>query len=134
MRRTLIRLAALAVLAAAPALADSPGGRPVKLALPDGEQVYKQVCAACHLAQAQGSPDGTVPALAHNAKLATVDYPITVVMKGQGGMPWFSEMLTPAQVAAVVGYVRTHFDNAYADPVAEADVKRIAAAIKSSEE
>ncbi|CAM8668572.1 Cytochrome c6 [Sphingobium sp. AntQ-1] len=134
MQRGLLRLAALAVLAAAPALADSPGGRPVKLALPDGEQVYKQVCAACHLDHAQGSPDGTVPALAHNAKLASADYPITVVMKGQGGMPWFSEMLTPGQVAAVVGYVRTHFDNSYADPVSEADVKRIAAAIRASEE
>lgn len=132
MRRTILRLTVLSILAAAPALADSPGGRPVKMALPDGEQVYNQICAACHLAQAQGSPDGTVPALAHNAKLASADYPITVVMKGQGGMPWFSEMLTPAQVASVVGYVRTHFDNDYPDPVSEADVKRIAA--KTSEE
>jgi mono/diheme cytochrome c family protein len=132
MRRTILRLTMLTILAAAPALADSPGGRPVKMALPDGEQVYNQICAACHLDKAQGSPDGTVPALAHNAKLASADYPITVVMKGQGGMPWFSEMLTPAQVASVVGYVRTHFDNDYADPVSEADVKRIAA--KTSEE
>ncbi len=132
MRPAILRLAALTALAAAPALADSPGGRPVKMALPDGEQVYNQICAACHLDKAQGSPDGTVPALAHNAKLASADYPITVVMKGQGGMPWFSEMLTPAQVASVVGYVRTHFDNQYADPVSEADVKRIAA--KTSEE
>ncbi|WP_311266979.1 cytochrome c [Sphingobium sp. WCS2017Hpa-17] len=127
MRGPILRLGALAILAATPALADSPGGRPVKIALPDGEQVYDQICAACHLDKAQGSPDGTVPALAHNAKLADANYPITVVMKGQGGMPWFSEMLTPGQVAAVVGYVRTHFDNGYADPVSEADVKRIGA-------
>lgn len=127
MRGPLLRLAALTALAAAPAMADSPGGRPVKIALPDGEQVYNQICAACHLDKAQGSPDGTVPALAHNAKLADAHYPITVVMKGQGGMPWFSEMLTPAQVASVVGYVRTHFDNSYPEPVSEIDVKRIAA-------
>jgi mono/diheme cytochrome c family protein len=132
MRGPILRLGALAILAATPAMADSPGGRPVKIALPDGEQVYDQICAACHLDKAQGSPDGTVPALAHNAKLADANYPITVVMKGQGGMPWFSEMLTPAQVASVVGYVRTHFDNAYPEAVSEADVKRIAA--KGSEE
>ncbi|MDX3901631.1 MAG: cytochrome c [Sphingobium sp.] len=120
----------LAGLAAGPALADSPGGRTAKLALPDGAQVYKQICAACHMANATGSGGGTVPALARNKKLANADYPIKVVMKGQGAMPWFSELLTPAQVAAVVGYIRTNFGNAYPQPVTEADVKRVAGKAK----
>jgi mono/diheme cytochrome c family protein len=50
-------------------------------------------------------------------------------------MPWFNpaitrgESLSPAQIAAVIGYVRTHFGNNYPAPVPEADVARLAAAM-----
>jgi mono/diheme cytochrome c family protein len=39
-------------------------------------------------------------------------------------MPWFTEILTPEQMAAVVNYVRGHF-NDYHDIVTVADVKRV---------
>jgi mono/diheme cytochrome c family protein len=38
-------------------------------------------------------------------------------------MPYFTDSLTPAQVAEVVTYIRTHFGNHYAAPITEADVK-----------
>lgn len=134
MRGTWAASALLLALGPAPAHADTPGGTQAKMNAADGAQIYKQICAACHMANAKGSGEGAVPALAGNKKLANADYPLTVVLKGQGAMPWFSEMLTPAQIAAVVGYVRTHFGNAYPQPVTEADVKRLSKGVRRSME
>jgi mono/diheme cytochrome c family protein len=88
-----------------------------------GEQIYRQICQACHMPDARGASGAAViPALARNPKLADASYPITMVLKGRGVMPWFAGSLKPAQIAAVVGYVRTHFGNDYPEPVTEADV------------
>ncbi len=119
-------LAGLAlVLSALPAAAqDGPGGggSVVKTAQ-GGEQIYRQICQACHMPDARGASGAAViPALARNPKLADAAYPITMVLKGRGAMPWFAGALKPAQVAAVVGYVRTHFGNDYPEPVTAADV------------
>ena len=65
---------------------------------------------------------GAFPALAGNKKLAEAGYPVSVVLNGYGGMPWFNGQLTDTQVADVVNYIRTHFGNAYADMVTPADV------------
>jgi mono/diheme cytochrome c family protein len=111
----------------APGLASQPGGGPT--AKPDpqsGRQVYQQICQACHMADGKGgSGAGTIPALAGNPRLNAAAYPITVVVRGKGGMPPFSTILDPGQVAAVVTYVRTNFGNAYAKPVTEDDVKKL---------
>lgn len=107
---------------------DGPGGGPSAVAVSDeGKQVYEQICQACHMADAKGGggAGASIPALAGNAKLADKDYPIELLLKGRGGMPWFTDLLTPAQMAAVVTYVRGHFNN-YTDPVTEADVTRLA--------
>ena len=128
--RKIIALAA--ALIALPAAAQTPGGdtgggitrvpKPVT-----GEQVYGAVCQACHMADAKGATGaGTIPALAGNPRLAGAAYPIMIVSGGKGAMPGFSGMLTNAQMAEVIGYVRTHFGNAYAKPVTEADVAKIA--------
>lgn len=51
-----------------------------------------------------------------------------------GGMPWFNGdlrdpqgagVLSDDQIASVVNYVRTHFSNAYTDPVSPADVAAV---------
>jgi mono/diheme cytochrome c family protein len=124
--KKLIVLAAL--LLAAPAVAQDTAGGIVRAPKPvTGEQVYGAVCQACHMADAKGATGaGTVPALAANPKLAGAAYPIMVVAGGKGGMPGFSGTLSNAQMAEVVTYVRTHFGNAYAKPVTEADVAKIA--------
>jgi len=120
----LIGLALAAI--AAPAVADEPGGVTKTEAPVTGEQVYTQVCQACHMANAKGGQGAAViPALAANPRLAVAAYPIAMVVNGRGAMPGFTDILNPTQIANVVGYVRTHFGNAYAKPVTADEVKKI---------
>ena len=122
------------LLLTAPVLAQAPSGggdsagastnttaKPVT-----GEQVYVQVCQGCHMADAKGGKGaGQIPALAKNANLEDPSYPISMIVQGRGAMPPLTDLLSPAQIAAVTTYVRTHFGNSYRKPVKEADVKAI---------
>jgi len=134
--RTISRAIAGLMLVASPAFAQAPSGggdiagsATVKTAAPvTGEQVYTQICQACHMADAKGgSGAANIPALASNPKLATAGYPITLILKGRGAMPSLADMLQPAQIANVTGYIRTHFGNNYATPVTAEDVLRFSA-------
>lgn len=119
---------AAALLLPKAGIADEPGPGGQKPVVPvTGEQIYRAVCQACHMADAKGATGAaTIPALAGDAKLAEAGYPILMVANGHGAMPWFNGDLTPAQMAAVITYVRTHFGNNYADPVSAADVTAVA--------
>jgi mono/diheme cytochrome c family protein len=89
-----------------------------------GEQIYQQVCQACHMADAKGGAGAAaIPALAKNPRLAEAGYPIGIIAQGRGAMPPLTDMLGPSQIAAVVTYVRSHFGNSYKKPVTEAEVK-----------
>jgi mono/diheme cytochrome c family protein len=113
----------LVMLTAAPAVAQMPGG---SVDASRGEQVYVQVCQACHMADARGGTGAaTIPALANNPRLAVAGYPITMILKGRGAMPPLADLLAPAQIAAVTGYIRTHFGNDYPAAVAAQDVVRL---------
>jgi mono/diheme cytochrome c family protein len=91
-----------------------------------GETLYAGICQACHMPNAKGAAGaGHYPALAANPKLEAAGYPLSVVLHGLNGMPPVGQMLTDAQVAKVVNYVRTHFGNSYTDAVAPEDVKAI---------
>jgi mono/diheme cytochrome c family protein len=68
---------------------------------------------------------GTYPSLAQNSNLEAGGYPINVVVNGQRGMPPFGATMSNDQVAAVVNYLRTHFENSYRDEVTADDVKAI---------
>jgi mono/diheme cytochrome c family protein len=101
-----------------------------RTAFPDlttGEAVYKGVCQGCHMADAKGAAGaGAYPALASDERLATAEYPIFVVLKGQKAMPAFGGLFSDEQVAAVVGYIRTSFGNRYpakVTPAAVADMR-----------
>lgn len=121
----------VAVSCADPGFAqDRPGPSGGDTAVADsGKEIFEQICQACHMADARGGgePGARVPALAGNANLANKDYPIIILLKGRGGMPWFTDLLTKPQIAAVITYVRSHF-NDYKDPVTVADIDRIGAA------
>ncbi|WP_304177635.1 cytochrome c [Phenylobacterium aquaticum] len=121
-------LGAAMIAAAAPALADEPGPGGSKPPVPvTGQEVYTMVCQACHMADGKGATGaGKIPALASNPKLKVAAYPIIMVSKGRGAMPWFNDTLSPAQTAAVISYIRTNFGNAYPEPVTAADVSRLA--------
>jgi mono/diheme cytochrome c family protein len=129
---------AAAIIAGGAALAqgigDSSGAGHTAASSSGGEQVYREICQACHMAHAEGGTGaGNVPALAANAHLADADFLLNRVLRGQGGMPAFSGMLTQEQIAGVAGYVRTHFGNDYAKPVTVDDVKRLSVGLESGE-
>jgi mono/diheme cytochrome c family protein len=108
---------------------DAPGGGPSSLAISnEGKEVYETICQACHMADAKGGggAGAAIPALAGNANLKDKDFIVNILLKGRGGMPWFTDMLSRKQMASVATYVRGHF-NAYPDAVTEADVDRLAA-------
>jgi len=118
--------AGLIAVASGPACAQDMGAPvgAVKTREPiTGEQIFHQVCQACHQADAKGATGAaTVPALAKNPHLAEPGFPIAIVSDGRGGMPPLH--LTPEQAAAVINYVRTHFGNHYTNAVTAADVKQ----------
>jgi mono/diheme cytochrome c family protein len=115
---------AAAQIAAAQTGAPQPMVSNGRFTMQGGEAVYKNLCAACHMPDAKGAAGaGVYPALAGNRKLAAAAYPVRLVIHGQKGMPAFGSLLDNDQIAAVATYVRTHFGNAYAAPVTEAEVQ-----------
>jgi mono/diheme cytochrome c family protein len=101
----------------------SPGYRFVEKA---GEQLFANVCRACHMSDAKGATGaGTYPSLAGDPNLVSSGYPVGIVVNGQRGMPAFGEVMSDDQVAAVVNYVRTHFGNNYQDAVTTEDVRAV---------
>ena len=114
---------AYAQSAAVPAstLALSTGFKFVEMS---GEELFVNVCRGCHMSDGKGAAGaGTYPSLAANKNLEAGGYPVHVVVNGQRGMPPFGAMMSDDQVAAVVNYLRTHFDNNYQDAVTAEDVK-----------
>ena len=92
-----------------------------------GAEIYVRVCQGCHMPDGKGaSGAATFPSLAANPRLQYPAYPVTMVLRGRGGMPPLAEVLKPEQVAQVVTYVRTHFGNAYPVPVTAEQVKQLA--------
>lgn len=88
-----------------------------------GEELYNNVCRGCHMGDAGGATGaGSYPSLAGDPNLEGPGYPITLVVRGRRAMPPFGGMMSDAQVAAVVNYVRTHFGNNYRDMVTAQDV------------
>lgn len=106
---------------------DSSGGVSAVEVSSEGRKIYEEVCQACHMADARGSggAGAGVPALADNPRLADKAFAIEVLVNGRGGMPWFTDILSARQIAAVLTHVRGEF-NGYPDPVTEEDVAQIA--------
>jgi mono/diheme cytochrome c family protein len=87
------------------------------------------------MAQAQGAKGAAAyPKLANNVSLTAWQYVALTVLNGRSAMPAFGmptgqigggprlALLSDAQVAAVINYVRTHFGNRYHDLVTAAQV------------
>src|SRR5262249_25117300 len=88
-----------------------------------GPELFGNVCAACHQPNARGAVGaGAYPPLAADAKLASIDFLLSVLLGGQRGMPPVGSMMTDEQVADVANYVRMHFGNHYAPAISAADV------------
>jgi mono/diheme cytochrome c family protein len=95
----------------------------------DGATLYRAICQGCHMPDARGAKGaGEYPALAANPKLAAKQFPASRVLAGYGNMPSFAGNLSDAQIAAVVNYVRSNFDNHYTDTLTADDVAAMRAA------
>ena len=131
-----MKLAALCVLAVvASVTASSPGtaddapatnlamSRGWAFAEQGGADLFRNVCAACHQPDAKGAIGaGAYPPLAEDKNLISTDFVLAVLLGGLKDMPPVGSMMSDAQVADVVNYVRTHFGNAYPGAVSAADV------------
>ena len=128
--RWLIRLAIIAVaLTSAGALAlDGPQTRTFSsgfdFAETTGEELFANICQGCHMPDAGGATGaGAYPSLAADRNLKARGYPVYLVLRGRRAMPPFGEMMSDAQVVAVVNYLRTHFGNNYDDAVTANEVR-----------
>src|SRR5882724_11885764 len=91
-----------------------------------GEELFAAVCQGCHMPDGKGAVGAaSYPSLAGNKNLEAGGYPVTIVVRGQRGMPAFGALMSDDQVAAVVNYLRTHFGNDYRDAVTAEDVKTV---------
>jgi mono/diheme cytochrome c family protein len=82
----------------------------------EGKDIYQYLCRGCHQYDGSGaSGAGAYPALAGNENLEFGDYPVTLVVNGQKGMPPLGHMLSDEQVVAVVTYIQTSFGNTYTE-------------------
>jgi mono/diheme cytochrome c family protein len=131
MRLAALRAIALIASAAigAPALADDASTRSASMSRgwgfseQGGADLFRNVCAGCHQPDAKGAVGaGAYPSLVADEQLASADFITSVLLGGLKAMPPVGDMMSDAQVADVVNYVRTHFGNSYSDAVSAADV------------
>jgi mono/diheme cytochrome c family protein len=91
-----------------------------------GATLYRAICQGCHMPDARGAQGaGMYPALAANPKLASANYPALTILQGRRGMPALGDSLSDEQVAEVVNYVRSHFDNHFSDSLTADDIARL---------
>jgi mono/diheme cytochrome c family protein len=89
----------------------------------DGEDLFRNVCAACHQPDAKGAIGAAAyPPLAADKNLASTDFVLAVLLGGLRGMPPLGRIMSDEQVADVINYIRAHFGNSYADALSAADV------------
>ena len=90
-----------------------------------GEDIYRENCQGCHMAEGKGAHTGAgmYPALADNPSATMPEYTAHIVLYGLRGMPSFEPDLNDAQIAEIANYVSTHFGNKGEGKLSEADVK-----------
>ena len=83
---------------------------PNRLAMEGGE-LYGTICTACHMQGGVGT--GPYPALNGNPLVTSEDpQPVAhVVLTGRVGMPAFLDDLTEREIAAILTFIRTGWDN-----------------------
>jgi mono/diheme cytochrome c family protein len=127
-----------AMLIEVPALANTAGILDTTpLATTDGQQIYEHVCRGCHMPDAGGAVGaGRYPALAKDPALVSRQFMALTILVGRRNMPAFGArhaiafggppaVLSEAQIAAVINYVRSHFGNHYKDQITAAEVSAL---------
>lgn len=125
MKPTLIKAALAATLAGVACAASAPA---LAQDADDGKALFLRNCAACHQPSAKGIP-GAFPALAGSKFVQGQGSEVaSVLLKGRGGMPDFSESLSDRDIAVVLTFVRANFGNRAAG-LSEADVGALRSAL-----
>ena len=97
-----------------------------------GEKVYQANCMSCHQAEGQGIP-GMFPAIA-GSEVATgsLDEHVATVMNGVEGtlMSNFRDVLSDADIAAVITYQRNAFGNGTGDTLQPSHIKSLRAGLE----
>lgn len=89
----------------------------------DGKEIYNSLCASCHMTDGLGAKGaGFYPSLVNNEKLESPIYIEDVILYGVHAMPAIGGLLNDEQIANVINYVRSHFDNHYSDKVSAKDI------------
>lgn len=104
-----------------------------------GHQIYSAQCKSCHLASGIGQPPG-YPPLANNPsiEMESAVNPIRMVLNGgyapetatnprPYGMPPFAQVMSDADIAAVVTYIRVSWGN-HGQPVTAGEVNALRSA------
>jgi cytochrome c oxidase subunit 2 len=82
-----------------------------------GETVYANNCASCHMADGAGMA-GVFPAISGSpVVIGDIDAQVDLMMKGQGMMPAFGQMLSPVDFASVTTFIRNGLGNAVGDSI-----------------
>lgn len=106
-------------LGAAAAIALLPALGHAQAQAMDGKALFGKNCAACHQVTGKGIP-GAFPALAGNTFVQGPPQDVaTVLLKGRGGMPDFSDNLDDGEIAQVLSYVRSSWGNSAAPLTAD---------------
>jgi len=105
--------------------------------LTGGAAIYQRICQGCHMPDGEGAIGaGSYPKLAGNVALASWQYVALTVIRGRSAMPAFgapakqviaprTALLSDAQIAAVVNYLRTHFGNTFPGQVTPAQIRSL---------
>jgi predicted lipoprotein with Yx(FWY)xxD motif/mono/diheme cytochrome c family protein len=76
-----------------------------------GQDLYMQICVACHAADGLGGQGG--PSLVNRGIIANSQAVVDQIVLGGGDMPSFGHMYDNEQVAAIATFIRNTWGNAY---------------------
>lgn len=99
-----------------------------------GPALYASICAGCHMAEGQGARGaGSYPALKGNARLASGQYVLMMVLRGNKGMPGFGWQLDDEQVLTIANHAVQRFGPAGSVLLKPADVTAMRAQMPRQE-
>ncbi len=98
-----------------------------------GQEVYRNVCQACHQPDGRGMDKIAPPLVGSTLALATAEVPVRILLHGKEGpvglMPPVGQIFTDEQIAAVLTYIRREWGQG-GEPVEPAAVAAVRAATK----
>lgn len=88
-----------------------------------GQQVYTANCAVCHQANGAGVPPAFPALNGSKIVMGGKDGQIDILLNGKNAMPAWAKQLKDSEIAAVITYTRSAWDNKNPENVMPADVK-----------